>query len=69
MPSDMMSVRFVHLLDQQKRRELMIIYSEDLVMTGLAAAQLRETGSLRARWSAIERDLITRGLARVKLEN
>ena len=67
MPADMMSVRLVHLIDQQKRKELMIIYSEDLATTGLAAGQLREAGSARARWSGIERDLIARGLDRVKL--
>src|SRR5262249_24023281 len=67
MPADMLSVRLVHLFDRQKRKELMIIYSEDLAMTGLAAGQLREAGSAGVRWSAIERDLIARGLERVKL--
>src|SRR5262245_10488566 len=62
MPADMMSVRLVHLLDKQKRKELMIVYSEDLAMTGLAADQLREAGSARARRSAIERNLIARGV-------
>jgi len=66
-PADMMSVRLVHLLDEQKRKELMIIYSEDLAATGLAAAQLRETGSAHDRWPAIERDLIARALERVRL--
>jgi hypothetical protein len=68
MPEDMVSVRLVHLLDQQKRKELMIIYSEDLAMMGLAARQVREAGSARARWSAIEGDFIERGLKRLKLE-
>jgi hypothetical protein len=68
MPADTMSVRLVHLLDQQKRKELMIIYSEDLAMMGLAARHVREAGSAHARWSAIEGDLIARGLKRVKLE-
>ena len=44
-PADMMSVRLVHLLDDQKRKELMIIYSEDLAATGLTAAELRKTGT------------------------
>ena len=67
MPAELMSVRLVHLVDEQKRKELMIIYSEDLAPTGLTAARLREAGSARARWSGIERDLIARGLERVKL--
>jgi len=33
-PSGMMYVRLVHLLDDQKRKELMIIYGEDLAATG-----------------------------------
>ena len=66
-PADTMSVRLVHLLDEQKRKELMIIYSEDLAATGLTAAQLRKTGIAYPRWSAIEKDLIERALERVKL--
>lgn len=34
MPTDIMSVRFVHLADPQKRKELMIIYSEPLWAAG-----------------------------------
>ena len=30
MPANAMYVRLVHLLDEAKRRELMIIYGEDL---------------------------------------
>jgi hypothetical protein len=65
--ADMMSVRLGHLLDEQKRKELMIIYSEDLAATGLTATQLRETGTAHNRWSAIENGLIARALERVKL--
>ncbi len=41
MPAGMMYVRLVHLLDDQKRKELMIIYGEDLAPTGLTVADLR----------------------------
>ena len=34
MPEAMMYVRLVHLLDKEKRKELMIIYGEDLAPTG-----------------------------------
>ena len=68
MPAELMSVRLVHLVDEQKRKELMIIYSEDLAPTGLTAARLREAGSARARWSAIEKNLIARSLERLKLQ-
>ena len=40
LPAAMMSVRLVHLLDQQKRKELMIIYSEDLAPTNLSTDSL-----------------------------
>jgi len=60
MPSGMMYVRFVHLLDEQKRKELMIIYGEDLAPTRLAAADLEENGKARAQWPSLETDLIAR---------
>jgi hypothetical protein len=40
LPAGMISVRLVHLLDKQKRKELMIIYSEDVAPTGFTAAEL-----------------------------
>jgi hypothetical protein len=59
LPSSMMSVRFVHVLDN-KRKELMIIYSEDLAPTGLTIDELREGGEARARWPDISRRLVER---------
>jgi hypothetical protein len=62
----MMSVRFVHLLDN-KRRELMIIYSEDLAPTGLTVEELRKGGTAQARWSTIEQRLIERAEATISI--
>jgi len=45
MPAGMAYVRLVHLLNAQKRKELMIIYGEDLAPTGLTASDLREGGN------------------------
>jgi hypothetical protein len=42
LPSERMYVRLVHLLDDAKRKELMIIYGEDLGPTGFSAADLRK---------------------------
>jgi hypothetical protein len=56
----MMSVRLVHLLDEQKRKELMIIYSEDVAPTGFTAAELLPGGTARDRWPAIEKSLVER---------
>lgn len=58
MPAGMMSVRLVHLLDEQKRKELMIIYGEDLAPTGLEVAELKEGGKAYNRWPAVEAELI-----------
>ncbi len=59
LPPAMMSVRFVHLLDN-KRKELMIIYSEDLAPTGFTIDELRKGGKAQARWSTIGQRLIER---------
>lgn len=60
-----MYVRLVHLPDAQKRKELMVIYGEDLAPTGFSAAQLGEHGAAHDRWPAIEKALIERVQSRV----
>jgi hypothetical protein len=60
LPAGMMSVRLVHLLDEQKRKELMIIYSEDIAPTGSTATDLKPGGKAHDQWPAIERSLIER---------
>jgi hypothetical protein len=60
MPAGMMYVRLVHLLDAERRRELMIIYGEDLAGTGHTAAELDEGGKAHGQWAAIEKNLIDR---------
>ena len=67
MPDDTMNVRFVHLLDDQKRKELMIIYAEDLQPTGLSVSDLLPGGKHTSEWPAIEAGLIQRAKAAVKL--
>jgi hypothetical protein len=55
----MMWVRFVHLLDAAKRKELMIIVGEALP-DGLTAAAVNEGGTAHARWAAMEKDFVAR---------
>jgi hypothetical protein len=69
LPAATMSVRLVHLVDESKRRELMIIYSEDLAPTGFSAADLQKDGRANGRWPAITQDLIRRAEDQVHLEN
>jgi hypothetical protein len=67
MPAEMMYVRLVHLLDEQKRKELMIIYGEDLALTGVAAADLKEGGKAYDQWPTIEKRLVERAKAKIKI--
>ena len=68
MPAGMISVRLVHLLDEQKRKELMIIYSEDVAPTGLTAAELHEGGKAYDQWPAIEKNLVDRAEKTIAIE-
>jgi hypothetical protein len=67
-PSNMMYVRLVHLLDPEKRKELMIIYGEDLASTGFIAADLREGGKAYGQWPALEKGLIKRAKTKITFE-
>jgi hypothetical protein len=68
-PAGMMSVRLVHLLDEQKRKELMIIYSEDMAPSGFTAAELLPGGKAYGQWPAIEKGLIERAEKTLAFEN
>ena len=67
LPGARISVRLVHLLDEAKRKELMIIYSEDASATGFAADDLREGGKAYDRWPLIADGLLERARRRVSL--
>src|SRR5262245_21005964 len=65
---DVLSQRLVHLVDETKRDELMIIYMEDLSGMGLTAADLAEGGSAAAKWEEISRGLLDRSLKGMKIQ-
>jgi hypothetical protein len=67
-PANMMYVRLVHLLDAEKRKELMIIYGEDLASSGFTAADLREGGKGHGQWPVLENGLIERAKTKIVLE-
>jgi hypothetical protein len=67
-PSNMMCARLVHLLDPEKRKELMIIYGEDLTSSGFTAADLRQGGKAHGQWPAFENGLIERAKTKIVLE-
>ena len=66
-PASRMSVRLVHLLDDAKRKELMLIYSEDLAPTGFGPKDLREGGKRHGEWPALEAALVQRALGSFKV--
>jgi hypothetical protein len=68
MPSGMMYVRLVHLLDEQKRKELMIIYGEDLAPTGFMVADLEKGGKAYDQWPALQKSLLDHAQASIKIE-
>lgn len=67
LPQGMTYVRLVNLLDA-KRKELMIIYAEDVAGTGLTAAELKPNGKRHDRWPAIEKEAIERAKKSVEIE-
>jgi hypothetical protein len=68
MPEAMMYVRLVHLLDEEKRKELMIIYGEDLGPTRLTAGDLSEGGKAHDRWPGISHAVIGHAKRRIIIE-
>ena len=65
---EMMYVRLVHLLDNEKRKELMIIYGEDLAAAGFTAADLSEGGKAHDQWPGIADALLERAERRITIE-
>lgn len=58
----MMRTRFIHLLDEQKRDELMIIYGEPLWMHGLTVEMLDDGGAAANQWPQLALDLYQRAI-------
>jgi hypothetical protein len=67
MPDAMMNVRLVHLLDNQKRKELMIIYAEDLQPAGFSLDDLMPGAKHAGEWATLEAGLIRRAKAAITL--
>lgn len=72
-PPHLLAVRMVRLLDDPQgtgygRRELMLIYAEDLAPSGVAADQLVTDGRPNDRFAALEAPLIGRATAAFAIE-
>ena len=59
---EVLSQRLVHLIDEAKRNELMVIYLEDLSALGFTAADLAPGGKAAAKWGDISQGLLDRAL-------
>jgi hypothetical protein len=59
--------RLVHLTDESKRNELMIIYMERLSGLGVTAAELGKGGAAADRWPQISTELLDRALKGMKM--
>jgi hypothetical protein len=61
MPAAILNVRMVHLLDDAKRRELMIIYMEDASLSGIESwKDLMPDGKKAHDWPAMQKALLER---------
>jgi hypothetical protein len=67
LPEAMMNVRLVHLFDEQKRKELMIIYAEDLYPTGFTMSDLLPGRKRSGQWPSLETSLIQRAVKALAL--
>lgn len=64
---DVLTQRLVHLIDEKKRDELMIIYLEDLAPMKLTAQDLAPNGKSHSQWEQISAKLLERALLGMKL--
>lgn len=67
-PSDHAYARLVHIPDEERRTELLIIFMEDLGAQGLSADALEPGGASVDRWPAIESALLDRIRSVIEIE-
>ncbi len=67
MELDVMRIRLVHL-DESRRKELMIIYMEDMAVHGLDLNSFGENGRESEEWKEVSEALRKRALAGMKLD-
>jgi len=64
---DILTQRLVHLIGEDKRNELMIIYMEDLNGTGFTAADLAPGGRAASRWDEMSKGLLERAVKGIEI--
>ncbi len=68
LPQEFFYARAVHLTDASRRKELMVIFVDDLAPTGESAPDLAPDGPAADRWPAIERAFLDTFEAGMTLE-
>lgn len=64
---ELMMQRLVHLTDEARRNELMVIYMEDLTPLQLTAADLTKDGKAAAQWDSIAKALLERAVTGMRV--
>lgn len=54
---EVMYHRYVNVVDEEKRNELIISYIEGLSVTGFTVADLREGGTAKGKWRSLAKEL------------
>ncbi len=67
LPDEAMNIRLVHLPDEEARKELMIIYAEDLGPAETTVEEL-STEEGKAKWEKLQAELKERALESIKIE-
>jgi hypothetical protein len=68
MPKEQLNLRLIHLPDEAKRKELMIVYAEDMALSGTSVEKLNQTGG-QATWEEVKKGLIDRAKERIQLSD
>jgi hypothetical protein len=67
LPDAWINVRLVNLFEQN-RKELMLIFAEDMTPTGLTPADVNKGGKAEAQWPALEKQIIEAATQRMRIE-
>ena len=68
LPKEIINARLVHLPDDTRRKEVMVIYMEDMATTGKTSADFIVGGKISDAWTPVGERLLERAKARVKFE-
>jgi hypothetical protein len=67
-PREIVNARLVHLPDDTRRREVMVIYIEDMATTGKTAGDFMQDGKVSAAWAPVADSVLQRAAQRVTFE-